>query len=179
MGQLWPGACVQQVDLHWGILGNPAGELLPRRLEWQSRRETEEESENTCLVSSGVSKALPLIEEGDAILSVLAFEWEPGNKVTLVEFKDKKGGLFGVPGAFIPNCFWTHLRRSVQQAGALKAWVIQVAAVRSVNDVLVTEEWGPAHNVEGKAWLSADPTGAFGKETDLLLDDSLVSLFGN
>uniref|UniRef100_A0A2K6P8U7 thioredoxin-dependent peroxiredoxin n=1 Tax=Rhinopithecus roxellana TaxID=61622 RepID=A0A2K6P8U7_RHIRO len=27
--------------------------------------------------------------------------------------------------------------------------------------------------------LLADPTGAFGKETDLLLDDSLVSIFGN
>ncbi|XP_025771145.1 peroxiredoxin-5, mitochondrial [Puma concolor] len=27
--------------------------------------------------------------------------------------------------------------------------------------------------------LLADPTGAFGKETGLLLDDSLVSLFGN
>ncbi|KAF6105683.1 peroxiredoxin 5 [Phyllostomus discolor] len=30
-----------------------------------------------------------------------------------------------------------------------------------------------------KVRLLADPTGAFGKETDLLLDDSLVSLFGN
>ncbi|KAI2560724.1 peroxiredoxin-5, mitochondrial isoform c precursor [Homo sapiens] len=30
-----------------------------------------------------------------------------------------------------------------------------------------------------KVRLLADPTGAFGKETDLLLDDSLVSIFGN
>ncbi|XP_057633829.1 peroxiredoxin-5, mitochondrial isoform X3 [Chionomys nivalis] len=30
-----------------------------------------------------------------------------------------------------------------------------------------------------KVRLLADPTGAFGKETDLLLGDSLVSLFGN
>ncbi|CAO2584486.1 Peroxiredoxin-5, mitochondrial [Lemmus lemmus] len=30
-----------------------------------------------------------------------------------------------------------------------------------------------------KVRLLADPTGAFGKETDLLLNDSLVSLFGN
>uniref|UniRef100_A0A8D2DA15 thioredoxin-dependent peroxiredoxin n=1 Tax=Sciurus vulgaris TaxID=55149 RepID=A0A8D2DA15_SCIVU len=30
-----------------------------------------------------------------------------------------------------------------------------------------------------KVRLLADPTGAFGKETDLLLDDSLVPLFGN
>uniref|UniRef100_A0A8D2JPZ4 Peroxiredoxin 5 n=1 Tax=Sciurus vulgaris TaxID=55149 RepID=A0A8D2JPZ4_SCIVU len=28
-------------------------------------------------------------------------------------------------------------------------------------------------------WLLADPTEAFGKETDLLLDDLLVPLFGN
>uniref|UniRef100_A0A2K5H7U9 Peroxiredoxin 5 n=1 Tax=Colobus angolensis palliatus TaxID=336983 RepID=A0A2K5H7U9_COLAP len=32
---------------------------------------------------------------------------------------------------------------------------------------------------EGKVRLLADPTGAFGKETDLLLDDLLVSIFGN
>uniref|UniRef100_A0A2K5H7S7 thioredoxin-dependent peroxiredoxin n=1 Tax=Colobus angolensis palliatus TaxID=336983 RepID=A0A2K5H7S7_COLAP len=30
-----------------------------------------------------------------------------------------------------------------------------------------------------KVRLLADPTGAFGKETDLLLDDLLVSIFGN
>nr|KAF6467232.1 peroxiredoxin 5 [Rousettus aegyptiacus] len=30
-----------------------------------------------------------------------------------------------------------------------------------------------------KVRLLADPTGAFGKETDLLLDDSLAPLFGN
>nr|KAF6279514.1 peroxiredoxin 5 [Pipistrellus kuhlii] len=30
-----------------------------------------------------------------------------------------------------------------------------------------------------KIRLLADPTGAFGKETDLLLDDALVPLFGN
>lgn len=42
----------------------------------------------------------------------------------------------------------------------------------------MTEEWGRTHNAEGKVQLLADPTGAFGKVTDLLLDDSLVSLFG-
>ncbi|NDJ00208.1 redoxin family protein, partial [Flavobacterium sp. LaA7.5] len=61
----------------------------------------------------------------------------------------------------------------------LKAKGIQVVACLSVNDVFVTEMWGRAHNTEGKVRLLADPTGAFGKETDLLLDDSLVSLFAN
>uniref|UniRef100_A0A0G2JSS8 Peroxiredoxin-5 n=1 Tax=Rattus norvegicus TaxID=10116 RepID=A0A0G2JSS8_RAT len=116
----------------------------------------------------------------DTIPSVEVFEGEPGKKVNLAElFKDKKGVLFGVPGAFTPGCSKTHLPGFVEQAGALKAKGAQVVACLSVNDVFVTAEWGRAHQAEGKVQLLADPTGAFGKETDLLLDDSLVSLFGN
>ncbi|XP_014648451.1 PREDICTED: peroxiredoxin-5, mitochondrial isoform X2 [Ceratotherium simum simum] len=113
------------------------------------------------------SAAMAPIKVGDAIPSVVVFEGEPGNKVNLAElFKGKKGVLFGVPGAFTPGCSKTHLPGFVEQAGALKAKGVQVVACLSVNDVFVTEEWGRAHNAKGK-------------ETDLLLDDSLVSLFGN
>nr|KAF6279510.1 peroxiredoxin 5 [Pipistrellus kuhlii] len=73
----------------------------------------------------------------------------------------------------------THLPGFVEQAAALKAKGAQVVACLSVNDVFVTEEWGRAHSTQGKIRLLADPTGAFGKETDLLLDDALVPLFGN
>ncbi|XP_036114225.1 peroxiredoxin-5, mitochondrial isoform X1 [Molossus molossus] len=124
--------------------------------------------------------AMAPIKVGDAIPSVVVFEGQPGNKVNLAElFKGKKGVLFGVPGAFTPGCSKTHLPGFVEQAGALKAKGAQVVACLSVNDVFVTGEWGRAHSAEGKVRLLADPTGAFGKETDLLLDDSLVSLFGN
>ncbi|XP_057583260.1 peroxiredoxin-5, mitochondrial [Hippopotamus amphibius kiboko] len=124
--------------------------------------------------------AMAPIKVGDAIPSVVVFEGEPGNKVNLAElFKGKKGVLFGVPGAFTPGCSQTHLPGYLEQADALKAKGIQVVVCVSVNDVFVTKEWGQAHNTEGKVRLLADPTGAFGKETDLLLDDSLVSLFGN
>ncbi|KAK2100239.1 Peroxiredoxin-5, mitochondrial [Saguinus oedipus] len=117
---------------------------------------------------------------GDAIPAVEVFEGEPGNKVNLAElFKGKKGVLFGVPGAFTPGCSKTHLPGFVEQAEALKAKGVQVVACLSVNDAFVTGEWGRAHKAEGKVRLLADPTGAFGKETDLLLDDSLVSIFGN
>ncbi|XP_002916710.1 peroxiredoxin-5, mitochondrial [Ailuropoda melanoleuca] len=126
------------------------------------------------------ASAMAPIKVGDAIPSVVVFEGEPGNKVNLAElFKGKKGVLFGVPGAFTPGCSKTHLPGFVEQADALKAKGVQVIACLSVNDVFVTEEWGRAHNSGGKVRLLADPTGAFGKETDLLLDDSLVSLFGN
>ncbi|XP_003468464.1 peroxiredoxin-5, mitochondrial isoform X1 [Cavia porcellus] len=124
--------------------------------------------------------AMAPIKVGDAIPSVEVFEGEPGNKVNLAElFKGKKGVLFGVPGAFTPGCSKTHLPGFVEQAGALKAKGVQVVACLSVNDVFVIGEWGKAHKAEGKIRLLADPTGAFGKETDLLLDNSLVPLFGN
>lgn len=38
---------------------------------------------------------------------------------------------------------------------------------------------GRAHNTEGEFQSPADPTGTVGKKTDLLLEDSLVPLFGN
>ncbi|XP_005384654.1 PREDICTED: peroxiredoxin-5, mitochondrial [Chinchilla lanigera] len=127
-----------------------------------------------------VAATMAPIKVGDAIPSVEVFEGEPGNKVNLAElFKGKKGVLFGVPGAFTPGCSKTHLPGFVEQAEALKAKGVQVVACLSVNDVFVTGEWGKAHKAEGKIRLLADPTGAFGKETDLLLDNSLVPLFGN
>ncbi|XP_026946536.1 peroxiredoxin-5, mitochondrial isoform X2 [Sagmatias obliquidens] len=90
------------------------------------------------------------------------------------------GGVRGFRSAAVAMApIKTHLPGYVEQAGTLKAKGIEVVACLSVNDVFVTEEWGRAHNTEGKVRLLADPTGAFGKETDLLLDDSLVSLFGN
>lgn len=120
------------------------------------------------------------IKVGDALPAVEVFEGEPGNKVNLAElFKGKKGVLFGVPGAFTPGCSKTHLPGFVEQAEALRAKGVQVLACVSVNDVFVMGQWGRAHQAQGKVRLLADPTGAFGKETDLLLDDSLVSLFGN
>ncbi|KAM6158893.1 peroxiredoxin-5, mitochondrial [Rhynchocyon petersi] len=129
---------------------------------------------------SGVAAVMAPIKVGDALPAVVVFEGEPGNKVNLAElYKGKKGVLFGVPGAFTPGCSKTHLPGFVEQAGALKAKGAQVVACLSVNDVFVTNEWGKAHHAEGKVRLLADPIGAFGKETELLLDDSLVPLFGN
>ncbi|XP_028916999.1 peroxiredoxin-5, mitochondrial [Ornithorhynchus anatinus] len=124
--------------------------------------------------------AMAPLKVGDKLPSVELFEENPGNKVNLEElFKGKKGVLFGVPGAFTPGCSKTHLPGIVEQAGALRAKGAEVVACLSVNDVFVVSEWGRANGAEGKVRLLADPTGAFGKATELLLDDSLVPLFGN
>ncbi|KAL6045852.1 hypothetical protein STEG23_024356 [Scotinomys teguina] len=119
---------------------------------------------------SSAAVAMAPIKVGDSLPSVEVFEGEPGKKVNLAElFKGKKGVLFGVPGAFTPGCSKTHLPGFVEQAGALKAKGVQVLACLSVNDVFVTQEWGRAHQADGKVQLLADPTGAFGKEELQLL----------
>nr|XP_025142397.1 peroxiredoxin-5, mitochondrial isoform X2 [Bubalus bubalis] len=90
------------------------------------------------------------------------------------------GGVRGFRSAAVAMApIKTHLPGFVEQADALKAKGIQVVACLTVNDVFVTEEWARAHKAEGKVRLLADPNGTFGKETDLLLDDSLLFLFGN
>ncbi|XP_068922352.1 peroxiredoxin-5, mitochondrial isoform X2 [Petaurus breviceps papuanus] len=111
--------------------------------------------------------AMAPIKVGDALPSVEVFEGDPGKKVNLAElFKGKKGVLFGVPGAFTPGCSKTHLPGFVEQADALKSKGAEVVACLTVNDVFVVNEWGLSQKVSGKA-------------TELLLDDSLVPLFGN
>lgn len=82
--------------------------------------------------------------------------------------------LFGKPRVFSPGCSKTHLSGFVEQAEALRAKGVQVVVCLSIDDAFVTKLWEPVHNSGGKVILLADSTGTFGKETDLLLDDSLV-----
>uniref|UniRef100_T1E4T1 Peroxiredoxin-5 n=1 Tax=Crotalus horridus TaxID=35024 RepID=T1E4T1_CROHD len=117
---------------------------------------------------------------GDKLPNVEVYEGDPSNKINLSSlFKGKKGILFGVPGAFTPGCSQTHLPGYVEKAGQLKGKGVEIIACLSVNDIFVMNEWGKAHQAEGKVRMLADPTGAFGKATNLLLDkDSLRQLFG-
>ncbi|XP_033030479.1 peroxiredoxin-5, mitochondrial [Lacerta agilis] len=124
--------------------------------------------------------AMAALKVGDKLPSVEVYEGDPGNKVNVASlFTGKKGILFGVPGAFTPGCSKTHLPGYVEKAGQLKGKGVEVIACLSVNDVFVMSEWGKAHKAEGKVRMLADPTGAFGKATNLLLDkEPLRELFG-
>ncbi|XP_060614387.2 peroxiredoxin-5, mitochondrial [Anolis sagrei] len=124
--------------------------------------------------------AMAALKVGDKLPSVEVYEGDPGAKVNIASlFKGKKGILFGVPGAFTPGCSKTHLPGYVEKAGQLKGKGVEIIACLSVNDVFVMKEWGNAHQAEGKVRMLADPTGAFGKATNLLLDkEPLRELFG-
>ncbi|XP_029304864.1 peroxiredoxin-5, mitochondrial [Cottoperca gobio] len=121
------------------------------------------------------------IQVGQNLPAVEVQEGEPGNKVAMDQlFKGKKGILFAVPGAFTPGCSKTHLPGFVQQAEDLKSKGIQEVACISVNDAFVMAAWGKEHGTDGKIRMLADPTGAFTKAVDLLLDgDQIVQALGN
>ncbi|MEQ2219942.1 Peroxiredoxin-5, mitochondrial [Ilyodon furcidens] len=121
------------------------------------------------------------IQVGEALPAVEVQEGEPGNKVAMDQlFKGKKGVLFAVPGAFTPGCSKTHLPGFVQQAEELKSKGIQEVACISVNDAFVMAAWGKEHGADGKVRMLADPTGAFARAVDLLLDsDQIVQVLGN
>uniref|UniRef100_A0A668SIS5 Peroxiredoxin-5 n=1 Tax=Oreochromis aureus TaxID=47969 RepID=A0A668SIS5_OREAU len=122
-----------------------------------------------------------LVSVGEQLPAVEVQEGEPGNKVAMDQlFKGKKGVLFAVPGAFTPGCSKTHLPGFVQQAAELKNKGIQEIACISVNDAFVMAAWGKEHGADGKVRMLADPTGAFTKAVDLLLDnDQIVQVLGN
>uniref|UniRef100_A0A3Q3AF11 Peroxiredoxin-5 n=1 Tax=Kryptolebias marmoratus TaxID=37003 RepID=A0A3Q3AF11_KRYMA len=129
-----------------------------------------------------VQKLRDLLHQvGEALPAVEVQEGEPGNRVAMDQlFKGKKGVLFAVPGAFTPGCSKTHLPGFVQQAEDLRKKGVQEVACISVNDAFVMAAWGKEHGADGKVRMLADPTGAFTKAVDLVLDsDQIVQALGN
>ncbi|KAJ8282806.1 hypothetical protein COCON_G00053250 [Conger conger] len=121
------------------------------------------------------------IKIGESLPAVEVQEGDPGNKVSMDQlFKGKKGVLFAVPGAFTPGCSKTHLPGFVEQAVELRSKGVEEVACIAVNDAFVMAAWGKEHGAGGKVRMLADPTGAFTKAVDLLLDnDKIVQVLGN
>ncbi|XP_061558785.1 peroxiredoxin-5, mitochondrial [Phycodurus eques] len=132
------------------------------------------------LIHSSCLLKMP-IKVGESLPAVEVQEGKPETKVAMDQlFKGKKGVLFAVPGAFTPGCSKTHLPGFVQQAADLKSKGIQEVACVSVNDAFVMAAWGKEHGADGKVRMLADPTGAFTKAVDLVLDsDQIVQVLGN
>ncbi|XP_056302917.1 peroxiredoxin-5, mitochondrial [Danio aesculapii] len=121
------------------------------------------------------------IKVGQRLPAVEVQEEDPGNSISMAElFSCKRGVLFGVPGAFTPGCSKTHLPGFIQMAGELKAKGVDEVACISVNDVFVMSAWGKQNGADGKVRMLADPTGAFTKAVDLVLNSAqLIPVLGN
>jgi len=104
-------------------------------------------------------------------------EGNPGGAVTSEQiFAGKKVVLFGVPGAFTPDCSKTHLPGYIEQAAAIKAKGVDEIVCITVNDAFVAGEWSLAHGAQDKVRVLADHQGALTKALGLELD--LTGPFG-
>ncbi|CAM9679167.1 unnamed protein product [Lampetra fluviatilis] len=151
---------------------------------WRQRYYTNPRGDITTTVSllhTGRAALSMPIKVGERLPSVELQEGQPGNTVNVAKlFSGKKGILFAVPGAFTPGCSKTHLPGYIAKAEELKSKGIDVIACVAVNDVFVMTAWGDAHNAAGKVQMLADPTGAFAKAVDLVIDkEPLISILGN
>jgi len=121
-------------------------------------------------LSTTAARNMP-IKVGDAIPSVELAENEPGTKHNLATlFKDKKGVIFGVPGAFTPGCSKTHLPGYIADYDKIKAAGVELIACVAVNDPFVMEAWGKAHGADGKVMMLADTCADLTKALDVELD---------
>merc|ERR1712002_1453099 len=134
----------------------------------------------TRLIHTSPLSKMP-IQVGEHLPAVEVQEGEPGNTVAMDQlFKGKKGILFAVPGAFTPGCSKTHLPGFVEKAAELKSKGMDEIACIAVNDAFVMAAWGKDQGADGKVRMLADPTGAFTKAVDLLLDnEKIVQVLGN
>lgn len=114
---------------------------------------------------------MTVIKVGDSLPSVELMENNPDTKVNIAElFSNKKGIVFGVPGAFTPGCSKSHLPGYIQDYEQLKQKGIDIIVCVSVNDPFVMEAWGKNQNAEGKVRMLADPKAEFTKAIGLEVD---------
>jgi len=115
-----------------------------------------------------VEEVRPQLKVGDVLPSVVLYRATPEDPINIKElFGDKKGIIFGLPGAFTPDCSATHLPGYVASHEELKALGVDLVVCVSVNDPYVMNEWEKAHNATGKVLCLADPYAEFTKAVGL------------
>ncbi|MGQ0574733.1 MAG: peroxiredoxin [Pseudonocardia sp.] len=83
--------------------------------------------------------------------------------------------LFGLPGAFTPNCNDTHLPGFVLRADELRAKGVDAVACVSVNDAFVLNGWARSLEVGDAVDMVADPMAEFAQAMGLTFD---AAIFG-
>uniref|UniRef100_UPI00398F3E3D peroxiredoxin-5, mitochondrial n=1 Tax=Pristiophorus japonicus TaxID=55135 RepID=UPI00398F3E3D len=118
---------------------------------------------------------------GDKLPSIDVHEEDPHTIVNIAKlFENKKGVLFGVPGAFTPACSKTHLPSYLKFRDELTKKGIEIVACVAVNDSFVMKAWAAEMKTEGKVRMLADPTGALTRALNLELDkEQLIAALGN
>lgn len=111
------------------------------------------------------------IKYGSSLPSVEVFVDSPSNPINVRDiFKDKKGVLFSVLGAFTPGCSQSHIPEYLENYDKFKAEGYEVIACVAVNDPYVMSAWGKDLQTEGKIMMLADTNAELTKAMRMELD---------
>ncbi|KAL5008344.1 hypothetical protein ScPMuIL_013925 [Solemya velum] len=110
------------------------------------------------------------IKIGDRVPAVNLYENTPDNPVNLQDlYKDKKGVLFAVVGAFTPGCSQTHLPEYIDHFESFQKEGFELISCVAVNDPFVMAAWSQYAGAGGKIKMLADPKGDFTRAMDMEL----------
>ena len=96
-----------------------------------------------------------------------AGEWQDVSTIEL--FRDKKGIVFGLPGAFTPTCSSKQLPGFVEYYNKFKELGIDEVYCLSVNDAFVMNAWADAQGIE-KVKMIPDGCGTFTRSLGMLVN---------
>ncbi|CAE1155265.1 PRDX5 [Acanthosepion pharaonis] len=156
--------------------------LLSHKQDGQKKlNHVAEEVEKTDLQINIRKTEVMRLQVGERLPEISLFENKPGNvieSVNLAElYKNKKGVLFSVVGAFTPGCSNAHIPEYINHYETFKKAGYDLIACVSVNDPFVMAAWSQKTKAEGKIKMLADPRGEFTKAIGMELDCS--KMLGN
>ncbi|KAK9830227.1 hypothetical protein WJX72_010454 [[Myrmecia] bisecta] len=111
------------------------------------------------------------VKPGDSVPDVTLYDGKPDNKVKLRDlYKGKKGLIFGLPGAFTPNCSTYQLPHFLTRNEELRDAGIEVMVCVAVNDPFVMEAWAKHNKVDGQIHMLADKDMELTKALGIVMD---------
>lgn len=117
------------------------------------------------------------IKVGDLLPDITVYEHTPDNIIRIRDvFKDKKGIIFSVPGAFNPSCSQGHIPEYLEMYDKFLVEGYSILSCVCVNDPFVLAAWAKEIDPDQKMRMFADIKGEFTKAIDMELESSRIFL---
>jgi 2-Cys peroxiredoxin 5 len=111
------------------------------------------------------------VKPGDSVPDVKLYKYKPDDVVNLRSlYEGKRGLIFGLPGAFTPNCSRYQLPHFLTRNDELRKAGIEVMVCVAVNDPFVMEAWAEHNKVGDQIEMLADKDMELTKALGIVMD---------
>jgi peroxiredoxin len=100
----------------------------------------------------------------------------PASVTSYEVFSGKNAILFGVLGAFLPSCHYSHLPGYLEEMSKFEQAGIDLIACTSANDIFVIDEWAKASAIRENILFLSDGNLEFARAMGLVFDGSALGV---